>query len=129
MLAVQNKLTQFGWSKLLLVAALAVMTGSAFAQNPLMPGVSLGGEQKRQLTPEEQERQKQLDNDYKAATGKVPDQKATDPAGKLSGCRACCCDEDHSVRPGLLLSSDCTVVPGGAPPTATLGPLKGGPLS
>ena len=79
MLAVQNKLTQFGWSKLLLVAALAVMTGSAFAQNPLMPGVSLGGEQKRQLTPEEQERQKQLDNDYKAATGKVPDQKATDP--------------------------------------------------
>jgi len=47
--AAPNKLTQFGWSKLLLVAAaLAVLTGSA-AQNPLMPGVSLGGEQKRQL--------------------------------------------------------------------------------
>ena len=78
--AAPNKLSQFGWSKLLLVAAgLAVLTGSAFAQNPLMPGVSLGGEQKRQLTPEEKERQKQLDNDYNAATGKVPDQKATDP--------------------------------------------------
>src|SRR5215471_11191476 len=78
--AAPNKLSQFGWSKLLLVAAgLAVLTGSASAQNPLMPGVSLGGEQKRQLTPEEKERQKQLDNDYKAATGKVPDQKATDP--------------------------------------------------
>ena len=80
MLAAPNKLTQFGWSKLLLVAAaLAVLTGSASAQNPLMPGVSLGGQQKRQLTPEEQERRKQIDNDYKAATGKIPDQKATDP--------------------------------------------------
>ena len=80
MLAAPNKLTQFGWSKLLLVAAaLAVLTGSASAQNPLMPSVHLGGGQKRQLTPEEQERQKQLDNDYKAATGKVPDQKAIDP--------------------------------------------------
>ena len=78
--AAPNKLSQFRWSKLLLVAAgLAVLTGSASAQNPLMPGVSLGGEQKRQLTPEEKERQKQLDNDYNAATGKVPDQKATDP--------------------------------------------------
>jgi hypothetical protein len=44
-----------------------------------MPGVSLGGGQKRQLTPEEQERQKQIDNDYKAATSRVPDQKANDP--------------------------------------------------
>ena len=77
--AAPNKLTQFGWSKLLLVAAaLAVLTGSA-AQNPLMPGVSLGGGQKRQLTPEEQERQKQIDNDYKAATSRTPDQKANDP--------------------------------------------------
>src|SRR5262249_9761961 len=78
--AAPNKLSQFGWSKLLLVAAgLAVLTGSASAQNPLMPGVSLGGEQKRQLTPEEKERQKQLDNDYNAAPGKVPDQKSTAP--------------------------------------------------
>jgi hypothetical protein len=41
--------------------------------------MSLQGEKKRALTPEEQERQKQLDNDYKAATGKIPDQKANDP--------------------------------------------------
>jgi len=44
-----------------------------------MPSISLQGDKKRPLTPEEQERQKQLDNDYKAATGKIPNQKATDP--------------------------------------------------
>ena len=75
-----KKLTQSGWSKFLLLAvALALLTGTASAQNPLMPGISLGKEQKRKLTPEEQEQQKQLDQDYKAATKKVPDQKATDP--------------------------------------------------
>ena len=75
-----KKLTQSGWSKFLLLAvALALLTGTASAQNPLMPSVSLGGGQKRQLTPEEQERQKQIDNDYKAATSRVPDQKANDP--------------------------------------------------
>jgi len=58
---VAKKLTQSGWSKFLLPAvALALLTGSASAQNPLMPSVSLGKEQKRQLTPEEQERQKQI---------------------------------------------------------------------
>jgi hypothetical protein len=36
-------------------------------------------DKKRPLTPEEQERQKQLDNDYKAATKKIPEQKAYDP--------------------------------------------------
>ena len=75
-----KKLTQSGWSKFLLLAvALALLTGTASAQNPLMPGISLGKEQKRKLTPEEQEQQKQLDQDYKAAAKKVPDQKATDP--------------------------------------------------
>jgi hypothetical protein len=75
-----KKLTQSGWSKFLLpVVALALLTGSASAQNPFMPSVSLGKEHKRQLTPEEQEQQKQLDQDYKAATKKVPDQKAIDP--------------------------------------------------
>src|SRR5262252_9536565 len=33
----------------------------------------------RTLTPEERERQKQIDDDYKAANKKVPDQKAKDP--------------------------------------------------
>jgi hypothetical protein len=41
--------------------------------------MSLQGDQKRQLTPEERERRKQIDNDYKAATSKIPDQKANDP--------------------------------------------------
>jgi hypothetical protein len=81
MVVVPRKLTQSKWSKelLLLAAALALVTGSASAQNPLMPGISLGGEHKRQLTPEEQEREKQIDNDYKAATKKIPDQEASDP--------------------------------------------------
>ena len=71
--------TQSRWSRLiLLAAALTLLTTSAFAQMP-MPSISLQGDKKRPLTPEEQERQKQLDNDYKAATGKIPNQKATDP--------------------------------------------------
>jgi hypothetical protein len=61
------------------VAALALLTGNASAQSPLMPKISLGGEKKRDLTPEEKERQKQLDTDYKAAIKKIPDQKAADP--------------------------------------------------
>jgi hypothetical protein len=65
----------------LLSAALALPAASAFAQdvNPLSPKISLQGEQKRRLTPEEQERQKRLDADYKAATSKIPDQKRADP--------------------------------------------------
>jgi hypothetical protein len=41
--------------------------------------LSIGGEQKRRLTPEEEERQKKIDADYKAATSKIPTQKAPDP--------------------------------------------------
>ena len=81
--------TQSRWSRLILLAptnaggtrtaeALTLLTTSAFAQMP-MPSMSLQGDQKRPLTPEEQERRKQIDNDYKAATSKIPDQKATDP--------------------------------------------------
>jgi len=69
------------WSRIIpLAGALALMTANASAQMP-MPSVHLGGEQKRPLTPEEKERQKQLDDDYKAATNKTPDQKANDPWG------------------------------------------------
>ena len=64
----------------LLAAALALPTATVFAQgNPIMPKFSIGGEPKRPLTPEEKERQKQLDAEYKAATSKIPDQKRADP--------------------------------------------------
>jgi hypothetical protein len=87
MLSARNHLTQ----SLLLSVALSLLSGNAFAQiggpssssgsNPFMPGMSLGGKEQKQLTPEEQEKQKQLDADYKAATKKIPDQKSTDPWG------------------------------------------------
>ncbi|MFY9838894.1 MAG: hypothetical protein WAK55_20940 [Xanthobacteraceae bacterium] len=90
--AARNDLIQGVWSKLLLLSVtLPLLSGSAFAQiggpssssgsNPLMPGLSLGQKEKKQLTPEEQEKQKQLDADYKRATNKIPDQKAADPWG------------------------------------------------
>jgi hypothetical protein len=65
---------------LVLAIAFALPGVSALAQsNPIMPKISIGGEQKRALTPEEQERQKQIDADYKAATSKIPAQKTPDP--------------------------------------------------
>jgi hypothetical protein len=65
---------------LVLAAAFALPGASALAQdNPIMPKLSIGSEQKRKLTPEEEERQKQIDADYKAATSKIPAQKAPDP--------------------------------------------------
>ena len=90
--AAQNYLTQGAWSKLLLISVtLPLLSGSAFAQiggpssssesNPFMPGMSLGGKEEKHLTPEEQEKQKQLDADCKQATNKIHDQKATDPWG------------------------------------------------
>jgi hypothetical protein len=79
----RNDLTKRLWSKvLLLVVMLPLLSESAFAQsNPFMPKMSLGEKEKKQLTPEEQEQQKQLDADYKAATKKIPDQKTADPWG------------------------------------------------
>jgi hypothetical protein len=65
---------------LVLAGAFALPGVSALAQsNPLTPKISIGGENKRVLTPEEQERQKQIDADYKAANSKIPAQKAPDP--------------------------------------------------
>ena len=65
---------------LLLTATFVLPEANALAQsNPIMPKISIGGEQKRALTPEEQERQKQIDSDYKAANSKIPTQKAPDP--------------------------------------------------
>jgi len=68
-------------------AIVALLSGTAVAQapsgggggNPLMPRLSIGDDVKRKLTPEEQERQDALDAAYKAATKKIPDQKAADP--------------------------------------------------
>jgi hypothetical protein len=65
---------------LLSVVVLALPATNVFAQgNPIMPKFSLQGDQKRPLTPEEKERQKRLDAEYKAATSKIPDQKRGDP--------------------------------------------------
>ena len=64
------------WTRIVsLVGMLALMTAYASAQG--MPPISLRGNE-RTLTPEERERQKQIDDDYKAASKKVPDQKAND---------------------------------------------------
>jgi len=77
----QKYLTKGVLSKLLLLSVtLPLLSETALAQsNPFMPKMSLGEKEKKQLTPEEQERQKQLDQDYKAATNKIPDQNAADP--------------------------------------------------
>ena len=69
-------------------AIVALLTGAAYAQtssgNPLMPSFSIGSDQKRKLTPEEQERQNELDNAYKSATNKIPDKKTgNDPWGDV----------------------------------------------
>jgi hypothetical protein len=79
MSATQNDLTQCLWVKpLLLAAALALPSGSASAQ--MSSGAPLHhGDHKSETTQEEQRRQKQIDNDYKAATKIIPNQKPKDP--------------------------------------------------
>ncbi len=77
---------------LLLAAGLILPSGRAPAQDGgggiPMPKFTLGGEQKRKLTPEEEEQQKKIDADYKAATRKIPDQKAADPWADVRGAPA-----------------------------------------
>ena len=72
MSAARNDLTKGLWSKpLLLAAALALLSGSASAQmgrGPPRPGDN------QSESPVDQQRQKQIDNDYEAATKIVPDQ-------------------------------------------------------
>jgi hypothetical protein len=85
MSAARNDLIKGLWSKpLLLAAALALLSGSASAQ---MSGGSGGppraGAADTGPTPLEQQRQKQLDNDYKAATKNIPKQKPKDPWGDI----------------------------------------------
>jgi hypothetical protein len=78
MRAVKKIRTQYRWSRLIpLAGALTLMFSSAPAQVP-EPNVSPW--QKKRLTPsEERQRQKNLNDDYKAASKKIPDQKANDP--------------------------------------------------
>ena len=60
-------------------AVIAFVAGSVPTHAQFMPSISLQGEPKRKLTPEEQEKQDALDKAYKSATTKIPDKKANDP--------------------------------------------------
>ena len=76
------------WLRMLLgfalAAAFALPGTSVLAQSsPIMPKFSIGGE-KKVLTPEEAERQKQIDADYKVANSKIPTQKAPDSLGRCA---------------------------------------------
>jgi hypothetical protein len=69
------------WSKpLLLAAALALLSGSASAQ---MPGAPVMRAPRDVQSQAERQRQKQIDNDYKAATKNIPNQKPKDPWGDV----------------------------------------------
>src|SRR6516165_7417592 len=60
-----------------MAGALVLIASNAFAQVP-QPNVSPW--QQKSLTPaEERARQKKIDDDYKAATKQIPDQKPNDP--------------------------------------------------
>jgi hypothetical protein len=82
-MSARNDLTDGLWSKLLLLAtALALLSGSASAQmgGGKPPGA---GPPDTGPTPLEQQRQKQLDNDYRAASKNIPNQKPKDPWGDI----------------------------------------------
>ena len=58
-----------------------LLSGPAYSQ--LKPSINLAPE-KPPLTDQEKERQKEIDDAYRAATKKIPDQKAaTDPWGNM----------------------------------------------
>jgi hypothetical protein len=61
---------------------LALLTGAAAAQMP-MPGISLGHDEKKKLTPEEQAAQDARDRAYKAELNKIPEKKNNDPWGNI----------------------------------------------
>ena len=61
---------------------IALLTGVASAQIKT-PGINLAP-QDRQLTPEEKEKQKAIEDAYKSAIGKIPDKKTpVDPWGAV----------------------------------------------
>ena len=65
-------------------AALALLTGVAAAQLP-MPGIDISpGRTSRPLTPEEKEKQKEIDDKYKATMQAIPEKKGpVDPWGNI----------------------------------------------
>jgi hypothetical protein len=68
------KLTQEILRKIIQAGVIVgLLSGAASAQMP-MPGISLDPGP-RPLTPEEKEKQKAIENAYKSAIGKIPDQK------------------------------------------------------
>ena len=73
------------WSKFLVLAVLALLTGNAYAQS--YPSINVpNSDQKRLLTLQkiqEQQRQKRLDDAYKAANKKIPNQAPRDPWGDV----------------------------------------------
>jgi hypothetical protein len=60
----------------------AVLTGAAAAQLP-MPGISLGRDDRKKLSPEEQAAQDARDRAYKAELNKIPEKKSNDPWGNI----------------------------------------------
>jgi hypothetical protein len=68
--------------KLILAAfVLGLGADTALAQMPM--GLSLGHNDKPQLTPEQRAKQKEIDDAYRAATAKIPSKKVTDPWGDV----------------------------------------------
>ena len=61
-----------------LAVVLAMLTGPAYSQT-----VNLMTNVNRPLTSEEVERQKAIDDAYKASISKIPEQKANDPWGNV----------------------------------------------
>jgi hypothetical protein len=68
---------------LVLTAAGASAQGVGISPDGQMSFSPFKQQDKRPLTQDEIDRQKALDNAYKAATNKIPDQKNTDPWGNV----------------------------------------------
>ncbi len=86
MRVIGKQLTQSRWGRVIpLAAALALLTGNASAQ--ISPDVNVpSGDERRLLMLQqmrEQARQRKLDNAYRAATSKIPEQKRNDPWGDV----------------------------------------------
>jgi hypothetical protein len=78
-MSARNDLTNGLWRKpLLLAGPLVLLTGSASAQ--MSPELHFPTQkEQKQLAPEQQKYQNNLDETYKAAQKKIPAQKPTDP--------------------------------------------------